>query len=207
MNLLEIFVTYLAVGSAFAMRGYFLNRRRPLWTRIRIVLTQFFLGLPLWLFKLTIRTTSLRRRASPAAGLDPETESQIENLISSFPGIRARTEVREALERYAALNAALDVEVGRASGQFELFAVSGNGNGATGTPCLYRKNLNKLKAHKIRTADSLISLLPKSAGINSIDSQLLSFFETFSDLDSVARLEILKDESNVGNSAPIRITA
>ena len=206
MSLLEIFVTYLAVGSAFAMRGYFLNRRRPFWAKIRIVLTQFFLWLPIWLFRLSRGAGSSRRRRSAASSLDPKIKAHIEHLISLFPGILLRNQVREALERYAALHTALENESGHASGEFELFSISGNGNGTTGTPCLYRKNLTKLKGHKTRTAEDLVRVFRRNAA-NSLDPQLADFFYFFSDRDSIAKLETLDSETNIDESARIRVAA
>ena len=207
VSLLELFVTYLAVGSAFAMRGYFLNRRRPFGAAARVVLTQFFLWLPIWLFRLTRRATPFRRPGSPASGVDRKIEAQIEHILSSVRGIRVRNQVREALERYTALHMALVHERGQATGQFELFTISGNGNGNTGTTCLYRKNLSKLRIHKTRTADDLVRMICHDSSLNSLGSQLTAFFGAFGDLDSIAKLEAIRIEKNSADSIQIRMAA
>lgn len=208
VSLLDIFVSYLAIGAAFAMRAYFLNRRRPLLTKARVVFTQFFLWLPIWLIRLAKGNIGARRRRIPtSAGLDPYIESQIEVLISSISGVKERAELRESLERYAALHIAIDDEIGQASGQFELFAVSGNGNGATGTPCLYRMNLNKLRSHKVRTADGLIRLVVRKEATNLLSSRLSNFFADFDDLDSITKLEAISNSSEIDDSISLQIAA
>lgn len=208
MNPLELFITYLAIGAAFAMRGYFLNRRRQLWTRLRIVLAQFLFWLPVSLLRLTKRAVASSRPSSTAAAdFHLEIEEKIQHLLSGFPVIRGKNQMREALERYAALHAALDDEGRRASGSFELFAISGNGNGTTGTPCLYRKNLSKLKVHKLRTADDLIRVTLQYLTADSAVPKLAAFFETFADRESVAKLGAFNRQENVVAPSHIRTAA
>jgi hypothetical protein len=208
VNLLEFFITYLAIGAAFAMRGYFLNRRRQLWTRLRIVLTQCLFWLPICLLGLTKRAVALGRPSStPEAGFHLEIEKKTQRLLSESAAIREKNQIREALERYSALHAALNNEPGRASGQFELFAISGNGNGTTGTPCLYRKNLSKLRIRKLRTADDLIRVTLQYVATDTAVSDLAAFFNAFADRESVAKLEAIDREENVVAPSHLRTAA
>ena len=192
------------------MRAYFRHRRRSFLARARAVAAQFLFWLPILMFFLiTRRSLAARRAASRPASTDLEFEARIEGLLSCYPSMNKRKHVREILERYAALHASLSDDELRGSGQFELFAISGNGNGSTGTPCLFRNNLSKLKEHKRRTVNDLIRLVTQGEGStsNSASSQLGSFFEAFEDSDALKSLEGLKSAPALLDSKTVRLAA
>ena len=118
--------------------------------------------------------------------------------------------MREMWERYIALHASvIEVEF-RGSGQFELFAISGNGNGSTGTLCLFRNNLSKLREHKRRTVNDLIRLVIQDIdrpSSSSAVSQLGIFFDEFEDSDALELLEGLRSASQIGDSQTVRLAA
>ena len=211
VSLLEIFITYLAVGSAFAMRAYFLNRRRSVWIRFREITGQFLLWLPILLVRLVSRRGQTRGTARSASGAnDAELESRINRLISCFPNRHQRNQARQVLERYAALHSALKCEGSQAAGQFELFAIAGNGNGSTGTPCLYRKNLSKLMKHKLRTTENLVALAlqePAFSSTSLVVSELIAFFDAFDDRLALEKLKVLNVDERAGNSTTVRMAA
>ncbi len=192
------------------MRAYFLHRRRSFLAQCRAVAAQFLFWLPILLFRLIARRGQTGRRVvSQLTSDDLEFEARIEGLLSLYPSLNKRKQVREILERYAALHASLSDDELRGSGQFELFAISGNGNGSTGTPCLFRNNLSKLKAHKLRTADDLIRLVVQDEEKLSASaiSQLGRFFEAFDDFDALERLEDFRSAGHRPDSNTVRLAA
>ena len=193
------------------MRAYFLNRRRTVWIRIREITGQFLLWLPILLVRLVSRRGQTRgAKGSASFADDAELESRINGLLSCFPNRHRRNQAREVLERYAALHLALENEGSRATGQFELFAIAGNCNGSTGTPCLYRKNLSKLRKHKLRTTEDLIGLSlqdPAFSSASPVVSELTAFFDAYGDRSAIERLDLLKADGRIGEPSPVRIAA
>lgn len=193
------------------MRAYFRHRRRSLLAQVRAVAAQFLFWLPILVFRSAARRGSNRRRNTPlSADNDLQFETRIGSLLSCCSSANQRKQVREILERYAALHAALEDDEFSGSGQFELFAISGNGNGTTGTPCLYRKNLSKLRTHRLRTAEDLIRLAYSIDGPTSSDltvSQLVSFFDAFGDRASIDKLMDFRSKLQSSDEARIRMAA
>ena len=180
-------------------------------TRVRAVGGQFLFWVPILLLRLVSRDARAQRGGhSDTPGDDPEIESRIENLLSCFPTRIQRNEVREIAERYSALHSAMKDEGTRPSGQFELFAIAGNGNGSTGTPCLYRKNLSKLRIHKDRTTEDLILLARQNAGSSSarpVISELIIFFAGFGDKAAIEDLEVLNIRQPSQDPPTVRMAA
>jgi hypothetical protein len=192
---IDLLITYLAVGSAFAMRSYFLNRRRPILVIARSVLVELLLWLPVWgvraakgLFSRMQSYASHQRSAN-----DPAYESYINDVLCLVYSRVARNRIREGLEKYTALHLALEAGTRQPGGQFELFEISGHRNGSTGTSCLYRKNLAKLHRHKRSTADDLIELVASASQPaipnSTTASKLSALFELVGDAPSVAKAQ------------------
>ena len=192
------------------MRAYFRHRRRSSLAQGRAVAAQFLFWMPILLFRLIARRGRSGRRpvSQPSSG-DPEFEARIEGLLSCYPSLNKRKQVREILERYAALHSSLLDDEFSGSGQFELFAISGNGNGSTGSPCLFRKNFTKLKEHKRRTVNDLIRLVTRDEETLSASaiSQLGSFFDAFGDTDALESLNGLHSASHTSDSQALRLAA
>ena len=192
------------------MRAYFRHRRRSFLARASAITAHFLFWLPVLLFRMVARRGSTGRRAvSQQANLDHEFESRTEGLLTCYVSLNKRQQVREILERYAALHASLSDDQLRGSGQFELFAISGNGNGSTGTSCLFRNNLSKLKEHKLRTVNDLIRLVAQNDDPSSAlaISRLAGFFDAFGDSDAKERIGDLRSPSGTGESQTVRFAA
>ena len=118
--------------------------------------------------------------------------------------------MREILERYAALHVALKDDKFSGQGQFELFAISGNGNGSTGTPCLYRRNRSKLRDHMHRTVADLIRTALNNSVPPTPDARipnLITFFDAFGDHASLEKLEGLRPQAQLTDETRLRIAA
>ena len=182
------------------MRSYFVNRHRPFLFVFRSVLFELVFWLPIWGFR------SIRKLASTPASANVRSsrpvegvllyETHIDALVRSLNSTIKKNRVRDAAERYSALRSAYNggETDPRPSGPFELFDISGHRNGRTGTTCLFRKNLAKLRDHSRRSAGELILLLSENRPItplNSSTSGLIDFFNAFDDPDSIARVKQL----------------
>ena len=194
VGLLDFLVTYLAVGSAFAMRNYFLYRHRPILFLFRSVAFELVFWLPKWGFR------SIRKLTRPAPvempkrlfaarrEADPNVEALVESLHSTAGGKR----VREVAEIYMALRAAYEAgERGPIpASQFDLFDIAGHRNGRAGTACLFRRNLKDLRDHSSRSADDLIRAVAESLTIDPGGASffLSEFFRSCDDFDSLAKV-------------------
>lgn len=205
--MIDLLFTYLAIGSAFAMRSYFLNRRRPILVLFRSVFAELLLWLPVWgiraakgLFSRSLVYGRQHRSANELAY-----EPYINDVLCLVDSRVARNRIREGLEKYTALHMALEAGSHRPGGQFEIFEISGHRNGSTGTSCLYRKNLAKLQRHKRSTAEGLIELVASASQPaipnSTINAKLSAFFELAGDASSVARAQRRIDASE--RSRPI----
>ena len=220
MNFLDFLISYIAIGSAFAMRSYFLHRHRGNLFVFISVLSELLLWLPKWSFRALRKLLSsqvLSDSLPPRGSADDEylPDNQVEILIELLDSTAIRNRVREAAERYAALRSALIVgEAGRQpNGQFELFDISGHRNGRTGTACLFRKNLAKLRNHSIRSAEALIQASSNgefTALSSPSRSALADFFLAYDDFDAILKVRIenspLSIQNASGESARVQVT-
>jgi hypothetical protein len=192
VSLLDFFITYLAIGSAFAMRAYFSNRHRGILFVSRSVLFE----LTFWLPKCVV-WSGRKLTSGPAhedVGSEPADEELwygglIDTLVQSVRSPTKQKRVREAAERYAVLKTAVSVGESQRQpgGQFELFEISGHRNGRTGTSCLFRSNLARLRYHSLRSAEGLSRTLIEARPhmLTDTKSKLLEFFDAFDDMNAI----------------------
>lgn len=190
VNVVDFLITYLAIGSAFAMRAFFINRRYPpVWVAAAVIV-ELFLWLPLFVDRLVRRVVPSMRVGSLAED-DPDADlaGPIIDALRSVPNGRSKNELREILERYAALRFAGVDPSFRPDGEFELFAVAGHLNARTGTATLARKNAAKIASHKQRAVDDLLSLVASDAFSESsrLRSDMAEFFDLAGDAPSALK--------------------
>jgi hypothetical protein len=211
VNLLDFIITYLAIGSAFAMRSYFLNRRRDFLSVIRAVAWDLLFWLPnsiiLAATRLFAGTRAVERSARSTE--NPDHDPLIAKLITELDSSPERDRIREAAERYSAIYTVLaDLRASdEPSGQFEIYDISGHLNGPTGTPCLFRKNFAKLEYHLSRATDDLVRsylhFATPQLGPLAIN-ELADFFEVVGDGAAKAKtVDIVDSRSTLLNGPSV----
>jgi hypothetical protein len=197
VNFVDLLITYLAIGAAFAMRAYFRHRHRPISYILRSVVVELAFWLPKWVF------WSIRRISSGAATTNSGSKrfdsdhwyaGHVQALVQPVRSSTDQKRFREAAERYVALRAALSAgeSEGQPEVQFELFDISGHRNKRAGTSCLYRKNLAKLRNHSFRSAEDLVRAATRvhfEIPLMDAKSSLIEFFDAFDDVDAVLMSE------------------
>jgi hypothetical protein len=193
VNLVDLLITYLAIGAAFAMRAYFRHRHRPISYILRSVVVELAFWLPKWVF------WSIRKISSDSATTNSGSKrfdsdhwyaGHVDALVEPIRSPTDQKRFREAAERYVALRTALSAgeSEGQPEDEFELFDISGHRNNRAGTSCLYRKNLTKLRNHSFRSAEDLVRAATRvHYEIPLMDAKLslIEFFDAFDDVDAV----------------------
>lgn len=192
MGLTDLVITYLAIGAAFAMRAYFINRRHAPMQLLLAVTGELLLWLPYALIRLGRRGRLSDTAAARRNKDQDETvwDKMIENVLRSLSRSPFKKDLRKALERYVALHSALAASPERLEGEFEIFAISGHLNGRTGTQCMSRRNRAKLCDHMDRTADDIALMMTETPAIASpeLRADLIRFFEDLGESRSAAKL-------------------
>ena len=193
----DILITYLAIGSAFAMRSYFRNRHRSPLSRFRAVAIDLTFWLPRVLISFILRSARLPKVVAGHSSVSPHIDPVLKD---GFLAVARTASERHALEdivdRYCALRSALQTEVPHRGSQFEIFAIAGNQNSAAGTACLARKNFKKLQDHSEQTANVIVRLASRIQSDDRRPEEILNrlsiIFEAYGDVDALAKLNLVR---------------
>jgi predicted nucleotidyltransferase len=205
MNLIDLFIIYLACGAPFGVYYFLQNRSYPnsslFWFK---TLFNFFFWMP-FAFQLlrrykNIKTFSISRFAKTSAADSMQAEhfrsiqKQIEKILLKSNLQISIYELREILERYVGLTLA-EQNNGETSAEEEkeIFRVVQMKNIELGSICLRRRNRKRLSLHQTEARKDFLYLINQlnefEAEKDNLRQSAIEFVQILKDLEAEKELE------------------
>lgn len=203
MNILDLFIIYLACGSPFGAFYYF-KYRRPKNFRFLKSLMISFVWIP-YAVKLfhTEFTKKLNRRKFFKKAEKSEKEeiselTRIQNLFETLAlgdgnGKLSLFEVREIIDRYAGLSRSMKFSKAEpARCEKEFFEISGAKNTEVAMICLNRRNRRKLNFHHTQAREDFLKLfeilLQRGGATKNVSRDALEFVRILGDVEAFTQI-------------------
>lgn len=204
MSLTDLIICYLSLAAPFGVFRYLygwrgLGRRKTLRSVGHGALWPIFLASAL-VERIATGEPLRKPKNSDVAdayrhvGVD-DLQRELEILTLSSANGLSLFEVRDALERYAALTRAVmsasspDSSLGK-----ELFQIGGIGHRDTASICLSRKNLSKLRHHQEKARADVLALLQICAPVYRKDQAVRTAQTLFAELGDDEGISILRSQ-------------
>lgn len=174
MNLLEIFIVYLACGAPFGVYFFFQNRR---YSKTFSLILKSFLTVIVWIpyaFQLLNANITKKINTKKKSGLffenadstvselEKKLEEKTKQMQQNLPKDKSFDvsvfEFREVVERFAGLTLALK-NSNENEFESELLEIAKHKNATLGTKCLQRRNRSRLEFHQTQASNDFLKLL------------------------------------------------